>query len=168
MASNFEIDAVIDPVETRKWIMTGMWFVTSARTASRQEAPVYRHLVIAPLQCRSTSMVHEVAGEFEFHSLRTRVLDAENIPAILPITARVRGFAKQKSLGDTSAGAGIGPFYEILSVSIFRKGLWPGAAYAAVHDELSSAKILRQSCSACHEAVLVVKPVQDGVSHNLG
>ncbi len=34
--------------------------------------------------------------------------------------------------------------------------------------ELTSAKILRHSCSARHEAVLVVKSVEDGVSHNLG
>ncbi len=70
----------------------------------------------------------KVPRGFESHPLRHRVLDAENIFAILPISARVRGFAKRKSLGDTSAGAGIGPFYEILSVAIFRKGLWRGAA----------------------------------------
>ena len=44
-ASHFEIDDVIDPADTRRWIIADPRFVTAAAAARRQEAPEHRHLV---------------------------------------------------------------------------------------------------------------------------
>ena len=44
-ASHFELDDVIDPVESRRWILTGLALGAPARAAHRQEAPARRFMV---------------------------------------------------------------------------------------------------------------------------
>ena len=48
IASHFEIDDVIDPVESRRWILAGLALGAAARAAHRQEAPARRYVVSAP------------------------------------------------------------------------------------------------------------------------
>ena len=48
MASHFEIDDVIDPADTRRWITTMLDSAPAAPAACGQEAPQHRHLVSRP------------------------------------------------------------------------------------------------------------------------
>ena len=45
MASYFEIDDVIDPADSRRWITTMLTAAPARRRPRRQEAPQHRHLV---------------------------------------------------------------------------------------------------------------------------
>ena len=44
-ASHFEIDDVIDPADSRRWITTALDARRRRRRADGQEAPEHRHLV---------------------------------------------------------------------------------------------------------------------------
>ncbi len=48
MASHFEIDDVIDPADSRRWITTMLAAAPPGRAAHGQEAPEHRHLVREP------------------------------------------------------------------------------------------------------------------------
>ena len=48
MASHFEIDDVIDPADTRRWITTMLTAAPTAPARTRQEAPEHRQLVSEP------------------------------------------------------------------------------------------------------------------------
>ena len=50
IASVFEIDNVIDPAETRRWIMAGLALGAEAAGADREEAAVHRYVVRAVQQ----------------------------------------------------------------------------------------------------------------------
>ena len=52
-ASHFEIDDVIDPADSRRWITTALRRRAAPRPRDRQEAPQHRHLVTSG---RSTSV----------------------------------------------------------------------------------------------------------------
>ena len=47
MASHFEIDDVIDPADTRRWIVRALRSAPARRPAGAQEAPLHRRLVAA-------------------------------------------------------------------------------------------------------------------------
>ena len=48
-ATYFEIDDVIDPAESRRWIITALDAAGPPAAPHRQEAPQHRHLVAPPL-----------------------------------------------------------------------------------------------------------------------
>ena len=62
-ASHFEIDDVIDPLESRRWIMAGLALGAAARAAHRQKAPVHRYLVNGAASL-ATAITHSAAGAF--------------------------------------------------------------------------------------------------------
>ena len=62
--------------------------------------------------------------EFELTALRTRVSEAEKIALSVVKSPRSRRFLRSKSPREKSIGEDVRRFGEILSVSIFRRGLW--------------------------------------------
>ncbi len=55
MASNFEIDDVIDPLESRKWIMAGLRSSPAPAPRTGKKRPMHRYMVIVPRRLPSRS-----------------------------------------------------------------------------------------------------------------
>ena len=102
-ASHFEIDDVIDPADTRRWIVDRPRIVTTGSATSRQEAPEHRHLVGAR-RCTLTKSSCE-SSAFRTESVFKTSFAAESEKVAVIVTVRADGVEGYgEGVMDTVAG----------------------------------------------------------------